>query len=112
MSARHPIVGAWWVTVEVGGNRGPDNLASFGADGNVLVASPSPTPAAPDAGHQVEFWTPALGSWSATGDNSASMRFVTLGTAETGASAGSHTIAADVAVAADGSSWAGTFELE
>ena len=112
MSQRHPIVGAWWVAVEVGGNPGPDNLATFGADGTMVVAVPSPTPAAQGASHRLEYWSPALGSWTATGQRTATMRFVTLGADENGVGVGSHTVTADVTVTADGTSWSGTFVFE
>ena len=39
------------------------NLARLSADGGVVVAFPSPTPAAPNAGHTLEYWTTALGEW-------------------------------------------------
>src|SRR4051812_46584253 len=44
----HALVGAWRVTVSIPG-AGVDlvNLASFNADGGVIVALPSPNPAAP-----------------------------------------------------------------
>jgi hypothetical protein len=112
MSGTHPIVGAWRVAVEVGGGPGPTNLAVFGADGTVTVAVPSPTPAAPGAGHRLEYWSPAVGAWAAAGERGATMRFVTLGADETGAAAGTHTVTAQVAVAPDGASWQGSFRFE
>src|SRR5688572_2408205 len=95
MSDRHPVVGTWRVGVEIpGAPAGMINLATFSLDGGVIVAFPSPTPAAPGAGHQFEFWTPALGRWESTGDQTAATYFTSLGVNEHGASVGTHSITA------------------
>jgi hypothetical protein len=108
----HPIVGAWRVAVEVGGSAGPTNLATFGADGTVVVVFPSPTAAAPEAGHRLEYWTPALGAWADDGGQGADLQFVALGADETGAVIGTHTVIAEVTVGADRTSWQGRFRLD
>ena len=110
MDALHPIVGSWRVGVAVGGVSGLTNLATLSADGTMVVAFPSPTPAPPGASHRLEYWTPAIGSWTAGSDGKATMTFVALGADETGAAVGTHTVRATVEVAADG--WHGPFTIE
>ena len=111
MSAQHPVVGSWRVAVDVGHVHGPTNLALLSADGTVLVAFPSPTPAAPGAGHQLEYWTPAVGSWQPSGNHCATMRFEALGVDEHGAAIGTHTIAATVKTDSAGQGWSGPFTI-
>jgi hypothetical protein len=112
MSAMHPAVGAWRVAVTIP-SVGPGlvNLANISADGTMLVAFPSPSPAAPNAGHRLEYWTPAVGSWTASGDRDAMMTFVSLGVDENGSPIGAHSITATVTVDADGSGWQGPFQI-
>ena len=109
MSAQHPVVGSWRVAVDVGHIHGPTNLAILSADGTVLVAFPSPTPAPPGSGHRLEYWTPAVGSWQADGDHGATMAFVALGVDENGAAVGTHTISATVTTSRQG--WSGPFTI-
>lgn len=112
MSERHPVVGAWRVSVAIpGAPAGLINLATFSLDGGVVVVFPSPTPVAPGAGHQFEFWTPALGRWESTGDQSAAIFFTALGVDEHGASVGAHSIAAMLQAAAGGESLTGSFTM-
>jgi hypothetical protein len=112
MSERHPVVGTWRVSVAIpGAPAGMTNLATFSLDGGVIVAFPSPTPAAPGAGHQVEFWTPALGRWESTGDLSAAMYFTSLGVDEHGASVGTHSITATLQADAGGQGLSGPFTI-
>ena len=111
MSARHPVVGSWRVAVDVGHVHGPTNLATLAADGSVLVACPSPTPAAPGAGHQLEFWTPAVGSWQPSGERGATMRFESLGVDEHGTPVGTHVITASVEAESAGQGWSGPFTI-
>lgn len=111
MAATHPVVGSWRVGVEApsAGIHG-QNLATLSSDGTVVVAFPSPTPAAPGQDHSLEYWSPALGSWEPTGDNGAAMTFVALGADEGGKPIGTHTISATVQV--DASGWSGAFRIE
>lgn len=112
MSDRHPVVGTWRVSVEIpGAPSGLMNLATFSLDGGVIVAFPSPTPAAPDAGHQFEFWTPALGRWESTGNQSAALFFTSLGVDEHGASVGTHSITATLQADAGGQGLTGPFTI-
>lgn len=112
MRERHPVVGTWRVSVEIpGAPAGMVNLATFSLDGGVVVAFPSPTPAAPGAGHQLEYWTPALGRWESTGSQSAAMYFTALGVDEHGASVGTHGIAATLQASADGQGLTGPFTI-
>jgi len=111
VSAPHPVIGSWRVAVDVGNVHGPMNLAILSADGTVLVAFPSPTPAAPGAGHQLEYWTPAVGSWQPAGDRGATMRFEALGADEHGVPVGTHTITASVAAESGGQGWSGPFTI-
>ena len=111
MSAQHSVVGSWRVAVDVEHVHGPINLALLAADGTVLVAFPSPTPAAPGAGHQLEYWTPAVGSWQPSGDHGATMRFEALGVDEHGAAIGTHTIAATVETDSARQDWSGPFTI-
>lgn len=110
MDNLHPIVGSWRVAVAVGSVTGLTNLATLSADGTTVVAFPSPTPAPPGASHRLEYWTPAIGSWSANGASKATMTFVALGADETGAAIGTHTVRATVEVSDDG--WQGPFTIE
>ena len=109
MSARHPVVGSWRIAVDVGHVHGPTNLATLSADGTVLVAFPSPTPAAPGSGHRLEYWTSAVGAWEASDSQGARMAFVSLGVDENGDAVGTHTVSATVT--ANGQGWSGPFTI-
>lgn len=113
MAERHAVVGSWRVAVAIPGT-GPGlvNLARLSRDGGVVVVFPSPTPAPPGAGHRLEYWTPALGAWTAAGPREAAMTFVALGADENGAPAGTHTVTATVTADADGRGWHGPFRIE
>lgn len=112
MADRHPVVGSWTVSVEIPGVSGQSiNLARLSADGGVAVVFPSPTPAAPNAGHKLEYWTTAIGGWDATGEDTVSMSFVALGADETGAPIGRHTVTATATMSPDGSAWSGPFTI-
>jgi hypothetical protein len=112
MIDRHAVVGSWRVSVQIPGLGGPlTNLARFSADGGVAVAFPSPTPAAPGAGHALEYWTTALGEWEATDEHNVRMIFVSLGTDETGAPAGTHTVTATATMDPTLATWAGPFQI-
>lgn len=112
MSERHPVVGTWRVNVEIpGAPAGMINLATFSLDGGVTVAFSSPTPAAPGAGHQFEFWTPALGRWERTGDLSATTFFTSLGVNERGTPVGTHSITATLQADASGQQLTGPFTI-
>lgn len=111
MSDHHPVVGSWRVAVTVpGAGSGLVNLATLSSDGTVLVAFPSPTPAAPGAGRRLEFWTAGIGSWTATDAPGAAMTFTALGADENGAAIGTHTVTATVA--SDDQGWSGPFTIE
>jgi hypothetical protein len=113
MTTNHPIVGSWRVAVDVPEvNLTGVNLASYGRDGTVTVAFPSPVPAAPGSDHKLEFFTTALGSWADTGNGETTMMFVAIGTDENGRQVVSHTISASVTVAPDGATWSGPFSME
>ena len=113
MADSHPLVGSWRVAVRIPSlNVEGVNLGTFGADGTVVVAFPSPVPAAPGQSHRLEFYTTALGSWAASGERGAAMTFVTLAADENGAPVGTHTVSAEVEVAADGGSWSGPFRID
>ena len=112
MSERHPVVGTWRVNVEIpGAPVGTINLATFSLDGGVIVVFPSPTPAVPGAGHQLEYWTPALGRWEGTDGQSASIFFTALGVDEHGSSVGTHSISAIVKADADAQGFTGPFTI-
>ena len=112
MTDRHPVVGTWRIGVEIpGAPSGMINLATFSLDGGVVVAFPSPTPAAPGTGRQLEYWTPALGRWESTGNASATMFFTSLGVDEHGADIGTHSITATVQADADGQAVSGPFTI-
>lgn len=112
MTQTHPIVGAWEVSVTVGGQVVGVDLASYGADGTVTVAFPSPTPAPPGSDHQLEFFSTAIGAWAAKGERQVVQRFVSLGVDEHGRNIGRHTITAESELAADGQTWSGPFRIQ
>jgi len=105
------MVGTWRVTVQVPGAPVGINLATLSLDGGVLVAFPSPTPAAPGASHRLKYWTSAIGRWEPTGDRGAKMSFLALGVDENGSPIGTHAIAATAIAAEDGQSWSGPFTI-
>ena len=112
MSPSHPLVGSWRVTVTVPGAPATGtNLATYGADGTVVVAFPSPVPAPPGQNHRLEFYTPALGTWLATGERSATQTFLSLAADENGTPVGTHTVTAQVEVDPTGASWSGPFRI-
>jgi hypothetical protein len=112
MPARHPLIGTWRVAVTIpGAPAGLINLARLSADGGVAAAFPSPTPAAPGAAHTMEFWSPALGSWSATDERGAALIFVSLGADEHGAYIGTHTVSATISLDAGDATWSGSFQF-
>lgn len=105
------IVGAWRTTVTIEGMPPFVNLTSIFEEGIVHNIFPTPSAAQPGAGHTLEFFTTAVGSWKATGSNKVSMSFETLGVDEHGNPIGSHVISATVDIAAGGLSWSGPFTL-
>lgn len=112
VSDRHPVVGSWRVNVAIpGAPAGMVNLATLSLDGGVLVAFPSPTPAAPGSAHRLEYWTTAIGRWEPTGDQTAKMSFLALGADEYGNSVGTHAISATATADAGGQSWSGPFTI-
>jgi hypothetical protein len=109
---RHPVVGSWRISVAIpGAPSGPINLARFSADGGVIVAFPSPTPAVAGASHRLEYWTPAIGSWAPTSDREASAAFIALGSDENGAPIGTHSITATLGSDAGGDDLYGPFTI-
>lgn len=113
MTDRHPVVGSWRVAAAIpGAGADATNLAAFSADGTVVVAFPSPSPAAPGQSHRLEFFGPAVGSWRPVGERGAAMAFVALGVDENGNALGTHTVTATVEVDADGREWPGPFRIE
>lgn len=112
MAIQHPLVGSWRVDVQIPAAHVTSvDLATFTSDGAVIVAFPSPTPAPPNAGHRLEYWTTALGAWEPDGPRGATMTFVSLGVDEAGANIGTHTITAQASVAVDGRTWSGSFQI-
>lgn len=105
------IVGAWRTTVAIEGAPPFVNLTTLSADGIVLNAFPTPSPAAPGSTHKLEFFTTALGVWKQAAPGKVSLTFETLGVDENGNPIGSHVITASVDVAAAGSAWSGAFTL-
>jgi hypothetical protein len=113
MSEQHPLVGAWRVVVRIpAANLEGVNLAVYGADGTATVAFPSPVPAPPNAGHRLEYFTTAVGSWIDTGDGSVAQTFVSLAADENGNPVGTHTVLAEAKLAADGQTWSGAFRID
>lgn len=109
----HAVVGSWRVTVQIPGvEQEIVNLATFTSDETAIVAFATPSPAAPGQDHRFEFFSTALGSWRADGDDSVVMTFVSLGADETGKPAGTHTISAQVTIASDQQSWSGPFRID
>jgi hypothetical protein len=105
------IVGAWRTNVSIEGIPPFVNLTTFSHDGIVLNAFPTPSPAPPGSNHTLEFFTTAVGAWSAAKSGAVSLTFETLGVDEHGNPIGSHVITATATVASDGSSWSGPFTL-
>ena len=86
----HPIVGAWSVDA---GNDQSLELMLFGPGGTLLDASPDEL---------------AVGAWTATGDRTVDITFLTIPSAP---DEGSFTIRASLEVAEDGNSFSGTYSF-
>jgi hypothetical protein len=108
---RATIAGAWRTTVTIEGVPPFINLTTFSADGIVLNAFPTPSPAAPGSSHTLEFFTTAVGAWNETAPGKIDLTFEALGVDENGAPIGSHVISGSVTLAPDGASFAGPFTL-
>lgn len=107
------IVGSWRVSVRIPGvDQEIVNLASIQRDQTVIVTFATPSLAAPGQSHRLEFFSTAVGSWATLVDGSVAMTFVSLGADENGNPVGSHSIAAQVTVGADGQSWHGPFRID
>lgn len=112
MSDRHTVVGTWRINVEIpGAPPGMVNLATFSLDGGVAVVFASPNPAPPGSGHRLEYWSTAVGRWSATESRQAKMTFVSLGANENGSPIGTHTISATLTADAEGDALTGPFSI-
>lgn len=111
----HPLVGSWRVEVEVVAEGQPPltlpNLASFTADGVVLVSAPSLLPELPGAGAPAELFGTGHGAWAATGEDRAEVVFAFLVVDERGEVASVNTVRGHLEVAADGDSYLGEFDL-
>jgi hypothetical protein len=94
---QHPIVGTWIIDAmpDVEGN--PPELFSAGADGTTSTTGPDGT---------------GFGVWTATGDRSADVTFVNMGTNPVTGEYGHATIRVSGEVAQDGSSFTGTYTVE
>lgn len=105
---RHPITGAWRVTIVPAEGTPTLGLATIGIDGTVVNAFPpvEPSPGAPGG---VVFVSSGHGTWDATGPTSAIVTFVALGADVQGHADGTGTIRARVTVDAGGETCNGEY---
>jgi hypothetical protein len=110
--ANHPLVGSWFVRVEVDGNPPLElpNLVSFTADGVVLVAAPTLLPEVPGAGTE-NLFSSGHGAWMAAGPAAADVRFAFLVVDEQGRLASLNVIDGRLHVGDDGESYTGEYTL-
>jgi hypothetical protein len=110
--AAHPLVGSWLVGVDVEGN--PPlllpNLASFTADGVVVVAAPPLLPELP-GGTARNLFSSGHGAWTSTSAEEAEVRFAFLVVDEDGNPVSLNVIDGHVQVGEDGESYTGEYTL-
>lgn len=110
--AAHPLVGSWRVEVTVDGQPplALPNLASFTADGIVLVSAPPLLPELPGSPARDAF-SAGHGAWSATGSDTAAVTFVFLVVDDTGSLASENTVRGTLRVDPTGNAYEGGFDL-
>ena len=110
--AAHPLVGSWLVAVDVEGNpplRLP-NLASFTADGVVVVAAPTLLPELPGSTSR-NLFSSGHGAWTATSAQAADVRFLFLVVDEGGNPVSLNVIDGQVQIGDDGETYTGEYTL-
>jgi hypothetical protein len=111
--AGHTLVGSWLVVVEIEGQpplRLP-NLASFTADGVVIVSAPTLLPELPGGDTTRDVFSTGHGAWTAAGDRGADVRFVFLVVDERGNPDSINLIDGTLQVDAGGNAYTGQFTL-
>jgi hypothetical protein len=113
IGAGHALVGSWLVVVEIEGQpplRLP-NLASFTADGVVVVSAPTLLPELPGADTARDVFSTGHGAWTAEGDRGATVRFVFLVVDERGNPDSINLIDGTLQFDAGGDAYTGEFTL-
>lgn len=107
----HPLVGAWFVAVtyETEAPAALTNLATFTADGNLLVANAGQLPNVPPGAGLV--FTEGHGAWEATGERTAQATSVYLTVNQSGGIASVNTARATIEVDASGDRYTGEASL-
>jgi hypothetical protein len=111
--AGHALVGSWLVEVTVDGQsplRLP-NLASFTADGVVVVAAPALLPESPETAATRDVFSAGHGAWTLTGADTADVRFVFLVVDERGNPASINVVDGQIQVDAEAGAYTGEFVL-
>jgi hypothetical protein len=109
-----PLVGSWAVAVTVQGQ--PPlvlpNLATFAADGTVVVAAPPRLPELPGTGGTTDLFSGGHGAWIASGERGARVRFAFLVSDQNGQFASTNTVRGILEVDATGNAYLGSFDLD
>ncbi len=112
--ARHPLVGSWEVLISYEGATAIEvtNLATFGADGTLLVASAGQLPNIPGVFGTGLVLTEGHGAWAATGERTADVTYRSLTLDQTGSISSTNIARMSLAVDPSGDAYSGTCSLE
>ena len=102
------LIGSWKLTVTSQTDAPIPQLVTYGADGTTITSANQ----RPGANGQINVTTAGQGAWVQTGDHQFSDTFVSLIFTQTGDTVGSIDVTDNIALAADGQSFVGTFDAQ